>query len=186
MLPFPWQPKLKILTLLTTSVPKKKGGEERPHTSYGYADKEGNRGRVGTGRKLFPYQANCYRWAAPKITMLLFINSRLHPLGIYWGSTEYKAVLQIFPGLQRWLRIALKSCSWDDYSSVEKRMHKHNTRVVELCGEKCRGKVHNGGGTLQVGVRLMWAMQKQVGGPPWMQGPQEQWLLGKEEWAMFG
>lgn len=45
-------------------------------------------------------------------------------------------------------------------------MHKHNTKEVELCAEKCRGKVRNvAGGTLQVGVRLMWAVQKQVGGP---------------------
>ena len=48
---------------------------------------------MGTGRKItiFPYQANCYRWSAPKITTLLFLYSHLHLPDIYWDSTEFNA-----------------------------------------------------------------------------------------------
>lgn len=71
----------------------------------------------------------------------LFLYSRLHLPGIYWGSTEFSAD---FPRIQRWLRIALNSCSWDNHSSVEKKLHRHSTREVEPWWEKRRGKDHSG------------------------------------------
>lgn len=38
---------------------------------------------------------------------------------------------------------------------------------------------------LPMGISLMWAPQRQVEGPVWMRGPQEQGLMGKEGWDMF-
>ena len=60
--------------------------------------------------------------------------------------------MQIFPRIQRWLRIALNSCSWDNHSSVEKKLHRHSTKEVESWREKCRGKDHSGG----EGSRFPW------------------------------